>query len=133
VIDYLPEVVFPFLKVFRDNMVATLEILATFFRKLFKILKNNILENWGKDWFQFYPNGDFLGKSKLNEINRIKKRSTLKNFGSHNKSFCHLILFHANTIIYFSSLARLLAWNCFQVRRGLVNSLVRAVTIHQYS
>ncbi|KAL9658438.1 hypothetical protein ABK040_005982 [Willaertia magna] len=43
-VDYLPELVFPFIKVFGNSVISVFEVVLTFFL------------NWGKEWFELFPN-----------------------------------------------------------------------------
>lgn len=55
-VDYLPAMVFPFVKLYGTDEASCFETLATFFL------------NWGHDWFSLFPSPPFPILSRLDHL-----------------------------------------------------------------
>jgi hypothetical protein len=76
-LDYLPSLVFPFVKLFQNDLFSGLEILIT-------ILSNLILmlANWCQKWWEYYPNPPIEVLDMLCQLLNFHDPQLLNHFNS---------------------------------------------------
>ncbi|XP_077982423.1 TBC1 domain family member 31-like [Glandiceps talaboti] len=70
--DYLPLLVFPFVKLFQNNQLICFEVVATIF------------ENWCQHWFEFFPNPPINVLSMVENVLAHHDKELLQHFVRHN-------------------------------------------------
>ncbi len=70
---YLPEFIFPFVKIFSD-IIYSFELTVTFF------------ENWGYEWFEFHPNPPITVLNMTENFLGVFDPTLLEHFRIHNIS-----------------------------------------------